>query len=415
MVTCGWFKAPRPPEGLEGEAGALPWLGLPLRERQERAFLEARQAVDPVVVGSGGVGSSGDGAGEGQAAPGPRLLVREDVAIAATTVDDALALVSGRTDDLVLRLGGRCGAFADELAFGRNEPLLAWIPQGTPSLERIAAAQVVELDPQERLVELPVPGEAGADIVELPLTERILHPAGHWLQLLWANMLGLAPFLWRGLAGRNVVEAGFRLGWAAVRAGSTSPARVLGKLGRSGKDCRIHPSAVVEGCWLGDGVQIGAGALVRGSVLADGAVVEDQAMVEMSIVAPGARIQRQALAKLSIIGARAGIGGMIQLAVVDAGGQVKIGAHLMDMTVDQGARVLVGDRLVDAPLGLAGVCVGARTVVGAGVRIAPGRCLPPDLAIAPPPAQVVRRIPAGIRGVVTVEGGSLVPLQGRDR
>ena len=40
-----------------------------------------------------------------------------------------------------------------------------------------------------------------------------------------------------------------------------------------------------------------------------------------------------------------------------------------------------GGRLWPVPLGLAGVCVGAGTVVGAGVGIAPGRALPAGLQV----------------------------------
>ena len=62
-------------------------------------------------------------------------------------------------------------------------------------------------------------------------------------------------------------------------------------------NCRIHPTAVVEGCWLGDDVDIGANAVVRASVLADGAAVEELAMVEGCVFGPGARAQRHAMVK----------------------------------------------------------------------------------------------------------------------
>lgn len=398
-MTGGWFKAPREPEGVSGPAAELPLLGLPLRERQERAFLEARIPLDQAVLGRQPLEGTG-----------ARLLVREDVALAAATVRDALQVVGQGSGDRSFVLGERSGAFAGELAFGRDEPLLVYLAQGQPDLERVAAAERTVLDPDERLVQVPVPGEAGADLVELPLTERILHPAGHWLQLLWANLLGMAPFLWRGLAGRNPVEAAVRLGWAALRAGSVQPVRVIGRLGRVGRDCRIHPSAVVEGCWIGDGVEIGPGAVVRGAVLADGVRVEEQALVELAVVSPGAIVQRQALVKLSVLGARSAVGGMVQLGVVDRDAQVKIGAHLMDMALDQGVRVLVGERLQPAPLGLAGVCVGAGSFVASGVRVAPGRALPPGLRVVPPPGDVLQRIPGGLSGTVTVRGGSLVPV-----
>lgn len=399
MVTGGWFLAPRPPEGLAGEPGSLPWLGLPLRERQERAFLERRLPVHPAVVG------------RDPAPPaGPRLLVREDVALSAATVEDAWRRGQREGRDLRFRLGGRAGAFAEELAFGRDEALLVYLVEGEPSLARVEGAAPAELDPQERLVQVPVPGEVGPLLVELPISDRVLLPAAHWLQLLWANLLGLAPFLWRGLAGRNAVEMAVQLGLAAIQAGSVAPERVLARLGRRGRRVRVHPSAVVEGCWLGDGVEIGAGAVVRGAVLADGATVEDQAMVEMSVLGPAARVQRMGLVKFSVLGARSAVGGLVQLSVIDRDAQVKVGAHLLDMALDQGVEVRVEGRPVAAPLGLAGVCVGAGTLVGAGVRVGPGRALPPDLRVVAPPESILLRVPRDVRGRVTVRGGTLEPL-----
>ena len=398
-MTGGWFACPGPLEGLAGEPGDLTWLGLPLRERQERAFLERRLSVHPAVVGR-----------DSDAAPGPRLLVREDVAIMGATVDDAAAMGQARGCDLRFRLGGRAGAFAEEIALGRHEPLLAYIHHGAPSLERIEQAVEVELDPKERLVEVPVPAEAGAARVELPITERLMLPTRHWLQLLWANLLGLGPFLWRGLAGRNVVETVGKLGWAALRAGSLHPPTVAARLGRRGRGVRIHSRAIVEGCWLGDGVEIGAGAIVRGCVLADGALVEEQGLVEFSVLGPGARVQRQALVTLSVLGPRAAVGGLVQLGLIDRDAQVKLGAHLLDMAVGQGVRVRVDKKLAAAPLGLAGVCIGAGTQVGSGVRIAPGRALPPGISVLPPPETILVHVPDDVVGAVCIRDGTLVPV-----
>lgn len=397
MVMGGWFLAPRSPEGLAGQAGDLLLLGLPLRERQERAFLERRLRLHPAIVGL-----------DPDPAPGPRLLVRQDVAISGATVDDAARLGAQRGADCRFVLGGRSGAFAQEIALGRDEPLLVYLHEGVPDLERIARAPTVELDPNERLIEVPVPGETGASLVELPLTERLLLPCGHWLQLLWSNLLGMAPFLWRGLAGRNVLEMGWHLGAAVLASGSLSPPIVAARLGRRGKGCRVHRSAVVEGCWLGDGVDIGAGAVVRGAVLADGAAVEDQAMVELSVLGPAARVQRMGLVKYSLLGARSSVGGLVQLSVIDRDAQVKVGSHLMDMALDQGVSVRVGGRSVAAPLGLAGVCVGAGTLIGGGVRVAPGRAIPGGLAVIAPPEGLLLRVPEGLSGTVTVRNGSLV-------
>ena len=397
-VVGGRFARPKPLEGLAGPAGRVPWVGLPLRDRQERAMLEVGLAVEDDLTGP-----------DARA----RVLVREDVTLTHQAVAALVerGLAEGR--DLAWRAGGRSGGFAADIALGDPGPWLVWLAPGgdadTPA--RIAAAPPLEFDPKERLLEFAVPrAQFGADVLELPLSDQVVLPTGHWLQLLWANLLGLPPFLWRTLAGRNVLAVGWNIGTAVLATRSVDPRVVSGRLWRKGKGCRIHPSAVVEGCWLGDGVDIGANAVVLASVLADGAAVEELAMVEGCVFGPGARAQRTAMVKYSVLAERAVCGGISQLSVLDRDAAVKLTATLMDQGLGQGVRVQAGGALRRAPIGLAGVCVGEGSVVGAGVQIAPGRCVPPGLEILPPPGNVVSRIPDGASGKLIVRDGTLVPL-----
>ena len=380
--------------GVCGEPGAVPWLSLPLAEQQERALLEFGVALVAPP--------------EGDATRG-YVLLREDVAVAPVAIQDLLAEAGDA--DFTWKTGGRSGGLAEEIALGDTGPLLVYLaPGGTITPERIQAAPPKEFDPQERMLELPLPrSQFGVDLLELPLTERLVLPTSHWNQLLWANLLGMPSFLWRDLAGRNFIEVGIRAVWAAMRAGSVSPQRIGAKLGRKGKGCRIHPSAVVEGCWLGDAVEIGANAVVRGSVLADGAVVEDLAMVEFSVMAPASRVQRQAMLKFSVLRQRSALAGVMQLGVLDRGAAVKRGAYLMDMAFGQKVKLKVGNRLADAPLGMAGVCVGQDTLIGVGVKVAGGRAIPAGLQITGG-ADVLVRIPRGMTGRVVVRKGTLEAL-----
>ncbi len=229
------------------------------------------------------------------------------------------------------------------------------------------------------------------------------------LQLLWANLLGLTPYLWRTLAGRSFIQVIGRVGWAVIRACSIDPRRVLTKMGRKGSGCFIHPTAVVEGCWLGDGVEIGAGAVVRASVLGDGSTVEDLALVDCSVLGLGARVQRQAMVKYSLLSATSAVGGLMQLGVLDRNAALKRTGVLMDMSFGQGVQVDNGDSRVSAPLGMAGVCVGEGSVVGAGVQVAAGRSLPPDLRVVAGGASTVVRIPEGATGTMVVTNGGLEP------
>lgn len=391
-ATGGRFPCPHALSGLSGPVGGRPWLGVNVAERQERAMLMA-----------------GVGMPEEMPEDRIRLLVREDVVLTRDAVGALLDHCSG--SDIAWKPGGRAGAFHMQVALGDTGPwLVALAPGGPVTAERIAAALPVEVDLKERMLTFPL-SEAhhGVAAVELPISDLLVLPTHHWLQLLWANLLGLGPFLWRELVGRNILQVAGRAGWAALRAGSLDPRRVGSKLGRKGKGCQIHPSAVVEGCVLGADVQIGAGAVVRGCVLADGAAVEDLALVEFSVLAAGARVQRQAMVKFSVLGANCAAGGLMQLGTLDRNSALKRTGVLMDMALGQGVEVMVGDRRVSAPLGLAGVCVGEGSVIGAGVNVAPGRAVPPDLKIVPGPHTTLTRIPEAAQGVMVVKDGSLEP------
>lgn len=274
-----------------------------------------------------------------------------------------------------------------------------WIARA-PSAEAAAALPEGAIPAVER--ELP-----GFTLPSGPIrvADAWVFPAGHWAQLLWANLLALGPFLWARLVGNGAVAVP-RLAWAALRAGSTAPEDVAARLNVLGPGARVHRDATVEGCVLGAGARVGAGAVVRGAVLGDEAVVEELALVEGAVLGRGARVQRLAMAKFSVLEEGSAHAGMMQLGVLGRGATVKNGAILMDMAFGQGVRVKVGDALRPAPHGLLGVCVGEGATLAQGVRVAPGRVIPPGLEILLDPGAVVTRVdlPAGTARAVARDG-----------
>lgn len=244
----------------------------------------------------------------------------------------------------------------------------------------------VEFDAQER--ELP-----GVALPTGPVhvADAWVFPVTHWNQLLWANLLALGPRLWASLVGAGP-GAAWRLTSAALRAGSTRPEDVGARLNRVERGAAIHRNATVEGCWLSPGARVGAGAVVRGCILGEDAVVEELAMVEGTVLGRGARVQRLAMAKYAVIEESAMFAGIMQLGVVGRGAVVKHGSTLMDMAFGQSVRVRVGGRLAAAPHGLCGVCVGERTTIASGVRVAPGRVIPAGIEIFADPGGVLSRV-----------------------
>lgn len=374
-------------EGLRGPVGSRTFLAGTVAEAQAAAFAEAGLAL----AAEGRPGGTG-GVSDGDALEAPR-----DAVFSADAVRAALAL--GRAKGAVLAAPAFTTA-APIVALRGAAPGLRWRP-GTAADLATPDVAASPFDPDERdLRGLALPGGA-----PLRVADAYVYPVGHWVELLWANLLGLGPFLWRALVGKGPAAV-FRFGGAALRAWSLRPEDVAARLNVVRPGARIHRSATVEGCWLGPGARVGAGAVVRGAVLGEEAVVEELALVEGTVLGRGARVQRLAMAKFCVIEEAAAFAGVAQLGVVGRGAVVKHGATLMDMAFGQGVRVRVGGALVDAPHGLCGVCVGDGAVLASGVRVAPGRALPPGVEVLLDPASVLRAVdvPPGTARAVVRDG-----------
>ena len=383
------FPCSRPLEGLSGTFATLPFLDGDLGSAQRSAFqvngitLMGIHELDPKL---------------------PALLLREDVAVSAQTI--AAAARAPGNSHVQYELSGLSGRFNEELRFGDSGPLLVRAPAGLWQTED--SFEKYTLDPKEREIKFPLPpGQFHRSTLEIPWSDLLLVPCHHWLPLMWANLLALGPTLFHRLGSKNPFVLGYRLFGAIWRSGSLKPAQLATGFRRIGKNCRIHPSAVVEASWLGDNVEIGAQAVVRGCILGDGAAVEDQGLAEGVVLQRGARVQRKAMVKFCVLGERAMAGGYLQLGLMEQDSACKLTSALMDQAFGQDVEVRVGGKTFSAPLGLAGVGVGKGTIVGANVYVAPGRFVPPGLQIMPAPEVVLRRVPAGLQGRVIVRNGTL--------
>ena len=66
---------------------------------------------------------------------------------------------------------------------------------------------------------------------------------------------------------------------------SINPHTIARRIGTEGKNCKIHPTAVIEACEIGDNA-IGPYAVVRASIIGDGAVIEEHAAADLSVLGP---------------------------------------------------------------------------------------------------------------------------------
>ena len=59
---------------------------------------------------------------------------------------------------------------------------------------------------------------------------------------------------------------------------------------RIGKNCKIHPSTVLESCVIGDNVEIGPHCYLRGVVVGDNVMIRENASIKVSVIGRGSII-----------------------------------------------------------------------------------------------------------------------------
>ena len=232
------------------------------------------------------------------------------------------------------------------------------------------SASPIDLDGRIHTISLPMDPELlGRENLDIVVGAQACVPVSHWAELLRANIVAigtrvLAPSPW---------AAAFQLLWAAVRAMSLNPFRVLQRLTIVGRGCTIHPSAVVEGCTLGDNVQIDAHAVLRGCHVGDNVRIGAHTVADFSIFGANSRLTRMAAANLCVVYPGASVGGALQLAVVGRKSTTKLYSVGTDMRLGGAVKVSTPRGLLSVDIGYQGICLGHNTFVGSGVWIAPGR------------------------------------------
>lgn len=373
MFTAHRFPNPLPVESIVKEVSEIPILGKTLGESQDWAVKL----------------NGGDWSTDGVA----QLWIREDVHVSQQAIELFLEACRGSDKDVQWRAEGAAGGFVLEIGFDDDTPMMVWLVEPDElDLDRLNRAEILLIDVNPYSLPVPAPQGIDKDLVSLPISFAIVIPVGHWSQTLWGNLLCLAPYLFRELVMDNIVKAIFRLGMAMVLSLSIDPKKLFFRIVQKGKDCNIHPSAVVEGCWLGDSVTIGANAVVRGCILRDNARVEELAVVEGAVLSERAVVQRQAMVKYAVLSEGAAVAGVVQLGVLGQNAAVKRGGYLMDMNFGGLVQVQHNGVLKNAPLGLIGCSVGKDTIIGLGVAVAAGRAVPSGLKVVMHPDQMLRSV-----------------------
>lgn len=250
----------------------------------------------------------------------------------------------------------------------------------------------------------------------LRLGPAMVHGIHHWTHLSRVNQLALAAIA-EQVGAELQAASPLRKLWAALRtllrAGSLVPERIAASLTTRGKNCRIHSTAVVEMCALGDDVEIGAYAVLRGATVGSGARIEEHATVIGSTLGARAHVGRYAMITWSTLfpGASVSSGAGFQFSVFGPDCFVAMGASALDLSFGRPIQVEHEGRRVDSGHHLLGVAVGAQAVVGEGVRLNHGATVPAGLTLVRDASELYRGGGDPAAGPHVVRGGSAVPLR----
>jgi carbonic anhydrase/acetyltransferase-like protein (isoleucine patch superfamily) len=143
-----------------------------------------------------------------------------------------------------------------------------------------------------------------------------------------------------------------------------------------GRNCRIHPSAVIEGCTIGDNVDIGPFVCLRASVILDHAVIREHCIINFSYIGKGAYIMGANVFN-SYVGAEVSIvTPMLYNCVMGDRSFVSGGSGFADFSMAS-SQIMAHIEGVDVPSGLSflGSCVGEDSFIGADLIFIPGRTI----------------------------------------
>ena len=286
---------------------------------------------------------------------------------------------------------------------------LVYLPAGadwSPDLEALA---VVPVMPQERVVEMDVPEHYfGKPKTIVPLTSMSAMVLRHWSHIVRANLAALGA---EGMSDPWWRKTG-RILWALVTALPPTKARIMRRISRIGRGCKIHPTAVVEASTIGDGVTIGANAVVSFSTIGDGAWVQDLAKVSLSVLGEKSFVTSGTMMNFCVLYPEAAASQrLMQLTVLGRKCITTGGAFLMDMHFDEDIKVPIDGELTSVGSRFMGSAIGHGARLGTGFWLAPGRAIPNGMTIVRQPEDVIRSVPAEApEGAVVSDRGRLVPL-----
>ena len=169
-------------------------------------------------------------------------------------------------------------------------------------------------------------------------------------------------------------------------------------MNKIGKNCDIHPTAVIEGSVIGDNVRIGAFALVQFSSIGDNVDLSEFSNIRFSSIGHDTQVISRARISFCVVYPRVFyVAQGMQFAVVGRDAQL-YSAIYSDFRLDgRPLKTPFRGKLVDSHMPFLGSTIGHRAKVAAGFVVAPGRVIPNGVTIYPNKSAVLDRVPDGLK------------------
>ncbi len=273
------------------------------------------------------------------------------------------------------------------------------------------------------------PNMFGKKYFEQPVTTSIAFHINHWVNLLNANqmeiivkwveyitshplwvigrlLIGFLVFILRGIADLLKYQS-----VTSAFSKATLIASIMRWFNVVGKNCEIHPSAILEFSIIGDNVKIGPQSYIRASVINKDVIIEEKTKITFSIIDRGCFVSQITILN-GVVAYPDGDVCIDGMQFCLSGRNVKLTglARPMDLKFGGKISVMYKGRAVETNLEILGSCFGHRCFIGPDIYIAPGREIPNDVIIVPHITDVLYKIPdsapAGIPMVI--ENSTLV-------
>lgn len=207
-------------------------------------------------------------------------------------------------------------------------------------------------------------------------SKKIAVEIGNWADLLNANLYANRKIL------ADIGKSRLSILKGIVKTLSTNKYKILGANTKIGRNCDIHPTAVIEGCIIGDNVTIMANVHLVATTVGDNTNITSNSVIQFSTIGEscliiGATIMYSTIHNETFVGRNVLINSLIGERV-----QLSVNITISDHKIG-GAKIPIkmGRKSIPTRYKWLGACIGHDCKIGADVKLMEGLTVPNGLQI----------------------------------